>query len=302
MSHLAMTTSLPVVSVVIPLYQKVRHVAAALSVAFRSCLQANTPFELVVVDDGSTDGSGGAVQDWAASDPAHSLALHLIRQENRGAAAARNTGWTAARGEVILFLDADDTWSDHHVAEMLVLMTEFPSAVLYADAWEEISANRDEKQHDFGIGSDRRGPLSCFFETMISGPMIVSSSTAATWRRCLVQSQGFPEGTRFGEDKIGWGRLALLGDVVWSPRIGAVWDKSADNRSDQTPGAPPRTAWRDFLLAALTGEELSSTTRRNIRTAVAVENACLSGQLALFNKETPKLFAEAGKQIGAGAV
>ncbi len=290
----ATTGLVPVVSVVIPLYQKVRHIAVALSVAYRSCRQANAAFELVVVDDGSTDGSGGAVRDWAAADPAHSSAIRLIRQENRGAAAARNTGWTAARGEVILFLDADDTWADHHVSEMLVLMAEFPKAVLYADAWEEISANLNEKQHDFGIGSDRRGPLSCFFETMSSGPMIVSSSTAGTWKRCLVESEGFPEGVHFGEDKIGWGRLALLGDVVWSPRIGAVWDKSADNRSDKDPGAPPRTAWRDFLLAALAGAELSTTTRRNIRTAVAVENACLRGQIALFSKETPALFAEAG--------
>lgn len=185
------TGQMPVVSVVIPLYQKVRHIAFALSDAYRSCRQANAAFELVVVDDGSTDGSGGAVRDWVAKDPAHSLALRLIRQENRGAAAARNAGWTAARGEVILFLNADDTWADHHVSEMLILMAEFPKAVLYADAWEEISANLNEKQHDFGIGSDRRGPLSCFFETMSSGPMIVSSSTAGTWKRCLVESPGW---------------------------------------------------------------------------------------------------------------
>jgi glycosyltransferase involved in cell wall biosynthesis len=261
-------------------------------VAYRSCRFANTAFELVVVDDGSTDGSGRAAQDWAATDPASASALRLIRQENRGAAAARNTGWTAARGEVILFLDADDTWADHHVSEILLLMSEFPQAVLYADAWQEISANSNERQHDFGIGSDRRGPLSCFFETMSSGPMIVSSSTAGTWKRCLVESHGFPEGIRFGEDKIGWGRLALLGEVVWSPRIGAVWDKSADNRSDKAYSASPRTAWRNFLLTALADEKISSKTRRNIRTAIAVENSCLSGKITVFNKETPALFAE----------
>jgi hypothetical protein len=127
---------------------------------------------------------------------------------------------------------------------------------------------------------------------MSSGPMIVSSSTAGTWKKCLIESQGFPEGVQHGEDKIGWGRLALLGEVVWSPRIGAVWDKSADNRSDKDLCAPPRTAWRDFLLAALAGPTLSTTTRRNIRMAVAVENACLGGRLKVFSKETPALFAE----------
>ena len=292
MTHPVMTKPVPVVSVVIPLYQKTRHIAAAIGVAYRSCCLADVVFELVVVDDGSTDGSGDVVRDWAAGDPAHASVLHLIRQENQGAAAARNAGWKAARGEVILFLDADDTWEDHHVSEMLVLMAEFPQAVLYADAWGEISLDRIAKQHGFGIGSDRRGPLACFFETMISGPMIVSSSTAGTWKRCLVESMGFPEGVRFGEDKIGWGRLALLGDVVWSPRIGAIWDKSADNRSERVAGSAPRTAWRNFLIEALDDTELSTATRRNIRVAVAVENACLSGEITHFSHETPARFAE----------
>ncbi len=290
MPYPAMKAPVPLVSVVIPLFQKVRHIAAALTVADRSCRIANTSFELVVVDDGSTDGSGDAVLDLIATDPLQFAFVHLITQVNWGAAAARNTGWMAARGEIILFLDADDLWADHHVSEMLALMAEFPDAALYADAWQEVSHDHTERQHDFGIGSERRGPLGCFFEAMSSGPMIVSSSTAGTLKKCLTESRGFPEDVRFGEDKIGWGRLALLGDVVWSPRIGAVWDKSADNWTDKITGAPPRTAWRDFLTGALDAETLSPSTRRNIRTAIAVETACLDGQIALFGKDTPARF------------
>ncbi len=292
MTYPATTAPVPLVCVVIPLFQKSRHIAAALAVAYRSCRLAGVAFELVVVDDGSTDGSGDAVQGWVASDPAHAPVTRLIRQENQGAAAARNTGWTAARAEAILFLDADDHWADHHVSELLTLMAAFPAAALYADAWTEISPDRIQRQHVFGIGSHRRGPLPCFFETMISGPMIVTSSTAATWKRCLVASGGFPAGVRHGEDKIGWGRLALLGEVVWSPRIGAVWDKSADNRSDRAKGPLPRGAWRDFLRTAQHDTTLSATRRRNIQTAITVETACLNGLISLFDKDTPARFCD----------
>lgn len=281
----------PSLSVVIPLYQKERHIAQCLTSAYASCKAAGVPFEIVVVDDGSTDGSADLARAWASDDAGRQQALVLITQENRGAAAARNTGWKAARGRAILFLDADDFWHMHHVQEIIDLMREFPEGSLYADAWSEIASNRTEREHLFGIGSESRGPLPCFFEAMSSGPMIVSSSTAGTWKHCLEKTGGFPEGVRAGEDKVGWGRLALLGDVVWSPRIGAVWDKSADNRSDIAGVAVPSPAFRDFLREAVSSAGISDLKRENIETALAVESARLEGRLRFYDHETPALFS-----------
>jgi glycosyltransferase involved in cell wall biosynthesis len=279
-------------SVVIPLYQKARHVRTALEDAFRSCTLADAPFEIIVVDDGSTDGSGDVVRGWAAEAAGHAGALRLLTQENRGAAAARNAGWRAAQGPLILFLDADDRWADHHVREILSLARDFPGAALYADAWAEIGPDGTPRAHQFGIGSDRRGPLPCFFEAMSSGPMIVSSSTAAAPKSALERSGGFPEGVRHGEDKVGWGRLALLGEVVWSPRVGAIWDKSADNRSDGSSLPTPSPAFRDFLREAALAEGIGERTRRNIRTAIAVEGARLTGEIRIYDHDTPARYAE----------
>lgn len=281
----------PALSVVIPLFQKVRHIRTALEDAFTSCRIAGAPFELIVVDDGSTDGSGAAARAWAGQDPDRDAALRLLTQKNRGAAAARNAGWRAARGGLILFLDADDRWAPHHVTELLCLVRDFPGAALYADAWAEIGPDGTRRAHQFGIGSERRGPLPCFFEAMSSGPMIVSSSTAAAPKSALERCGGFPERVTHGEDKVGWGRLALLGEVVWSPRVGAVWDKSADNRSDGSSLPAPSPAFRDFLRGAVLHDEISPRTRRSIQTAIAVEEARLAGELRIYDQETPARYA-----------
>ena len=87
------------ISVVIPLYNKEASIAQSLKSVLS---QEYDDFEVVIVDDGSTDGSVGVVE--AMNDPR----IRLIKQENGGPSKARNTGVKNAKGEWILFLDADD--------------------------------------------------------------------------------------------------------------------------------------------------------------------------------------------------
>lgn len=88
------------VSVIIPVY----NVAPYLDRCIRSVLALETSLEVVIVDDGSTDGSGRICDEWAAKDER----IQLIRQENRGLSETRNQGLRESSGEYILFLDADD--------------------------------------------------------------------------------------------------------------------------------------------------------------------------------------------------
>jgi glycosyltransferase involved in cell wall biosynthesis len=89
--------------VIIPAFDRAGFIRDALdSVA----AQTWPAFEIIVVDDGSTDGTADVVEAWARAHPA--LAVRLLRQANRGVAAARNAGVAAARGEYLYFLDSDD--------------------------------------------------------------------------------------------------------------------------------------------------------------------------------------------------
>lgn len=96
------STNGPMVSVVIPAFNAARTIGRALeSVA----AQTYKNLEIIVVDDGSTDDLDGALA------PFKEVGLHIVRHRvNRGAAAARNTGVEAARGDYLAFLDADDAW------------------------------------------------------------------------------------------------------------------------------------------------------------------------------------------------
>ena len=93
-------TTEPLVTVVIPFYNGAEHLATAIETVRE---QSYPQLEVVLVDDGSTDGSGKIAESHAD--------LRTLRHEtNRGVAVARNTGVTAAHGEIVTFLDCDDTW------------------------------------------------------------------------------------------------------------------------------------------------------------------------------------------------
>jgi len=91
----------PLLSVVVPVYNAADFIAEAIDCIFS---QEYRNLEVIIVDDGSTDGTASAL-------PPREARLRYLRQENRGAASARNYGLRAARGELITFLDADDLWS-----------------------------------------------------------------------------------------------------------------------------------------------------------------------------------------------
>jgi glycosyltransferase involved in cell wall biosynthesis len=89
------------VSVVIPCYNQARYLGEAIQSVLS---QGYTHFEVIVVDDGSRDGTEGVASGYAGEDPR----VRLVKQENRGLAAARNRGLEEARGEYVVFLDSDD--------------------------------------------------------------------------------------------------------------------------------------------------------------------------------------------------
>jgi len=118
------------VSVVIPCYDREKYIEAAIDSVLA---QEYHPLEIIIVDDGSRDSSIEIIERFGS-------AVTLIRQENAGAAAARNTGVRNSLGTFLSFLDSDDLWTDDKLAKQLDVMTRQPEIDLaFAHAEEFIS-------------------------------------------------------------------------------------------------------------------------------------------------------------------
>jgi glycosyltransferase involved in cell wall biosynthesis len=102
------------VSVVIPCYNGLPYVTEALDAARQ---QTHRPAEIIVVDDGSTDGSAATVQAYGRDHPGANV--RLVQQANAGEPAARNTGIRASSGQWVAQLDTDDWWEHHKLERQL---------------------------------------------------------------------------------------------------------------------------------------------------------------------------------------
>lgn len=117
------------VSIVMPCYNGRSHLPASIA-SLQS--QTFTEWELVLVDDGSTDGSAA----WA--EQLGDARINILRQPNRGVSLARNHGLQRSCGELVAFLDADDTWDSDFLATMVAALESNPGAALAYCGWQNV--------------------------------------------------------------------------------------------------------------------------------------------------------------------
>jgi glycosyltransferase involved in cell wall biosynthesis len=189
----------PAVSVVIPAYNVAAHIGEALASVFA---QTFHDFEVIVVNDGSPD----TAELERALAPYLSRVVYL-RQENRGAAAARNTALRHARAPLIAFLDADDLWEPEYLAEQVRFLEEGGYDLAYADALC-FGNTRYEGRHFMGAGPSA-GELTA--EDLLSQREDVVTSGVLARREVIERAGLFDEGLRRAHDFDLWLRVARGG-------------------------------------------------------------------------------------------
>ncbi|MBF5056071.1 glycosyl transferase family 2 protein [Alcanivorax sp. 521-1] len=211
------------ISIIMPLYNKENLVLSSIA-----SVQAQTfgNWELVVIDDGSTD--AGADQVAALDD----RRIRLIRQANGGVSAARNRGIAEASCELLAFLDADDIWLPGYLSAILALAADFPKARWFATSYLIHHPRDGEYQARLrGVPAGfRRGLLADYFAVAALSDPPVNSSVVSIYRTEIQRIGGFPEGIDSGEDLLTWARLAARLPLAYDTRALAVFEVSGIER------------------------------------------------------------------------
>ena len=214
----------PQISIVMPLYNKEAEVLDAVA-----SVQAQTfaDWELVVVDDGSTDRGPELL---AGIDD---LRIRLHRQANGGVSAARNKGIELARCELIVFLDADDLWYPGFLDAIMALRLDYPDARWYATGYEILPAGAETafKARLSGLPDYlQRGLLPDYFGVASLSDPPVWTSALAVDRQAMQAVGGFPTGVGSGEDLLTWARLAVRYPLAFDRESQAIFRVSGIER------------------------------------------------------------------------
>lgn len=224
----------PKISVVIPLYNKKSHILDCIDSILSQSYQ---PQEIVIVDDGSRDGSAQVVEQ---QDFDTEVEIRLFKQKNQGVSVARNQGVAKAKSDYVAFLDADDIWLPFFLEEMVNLVNRFPTVGFYTSKYQCVGENEQYADAKIDMqaleqnGFDPYGMLiDNYFDIAAKGdlPFMVSSSMIS--KRLFKRVGGFPVGEAIGEDQDLFAKVALKGRIAYSPNINLLYSVDAENKATQ---------------------------------------------------------------------
>lgn len=221
-------------SIIIPLYNKEYSIKECINSVISQTFQ---DFEVIVVNDGSTDDSLSIVSSSFPNEVA-SGTVKIIDQPNQGVSVARNNGAKAAKSNLICFLDADDKWKPDFLTNMKSLIDDYPDAVLFC------------LQHEIQIGNHKPVPNKCYFKNDFKGyvPNFYKASlvgSVANFSKSCVKKDSlkdvgyFPEGEVAGEDLYIIMELARIGKIALYNKISTTMLMIEDNSRSKRVGKIP---------------------------------------------------------------
>lgn len=210
------------ISAVIPTFNRAHKVCDAI----RSVLaQSTVPDEILVVDDGSTDDTQQVLREQFGD-----RIRVIVHQKNQGISAARRTGYQAANGVWIAYLDSDDSWPIEAIGALKDAVTCCDQKTIVAFGDMLIVNGKDpDRSHFATAGYLLDGPASAMDCRELVFPMMCPYFQSSLIRRsALRQAKVFEEGLRIGEDSLAFAQLGSLGNFVMIPDVTCLHDRTGD--------------------------------------------------------------------------
>lgn len=190
----------PLVSIVIPTHNRVRFLKRAIDSVFAQTIQN---FEIIVVDDASSDGTAKLLLSLSGID---ARILCLRNDSSLGGGGARNVGIEASKGTWVAFLDDDDEWVEKKLEMQLKVLNANPSAIACSGAYKQLFPS--------GRSIIKRPPKHVLLDPLLKGNTLGGASLCVCLREVLVGIGGFDINLRSGQDWDLWVRFCLKGEVV----------------------------------------------------------------------------------------
>ncbi|WP_162417437.1 glycosyltransferase family 2 protein [Cyclobacterium roseum] len=278
----------PLVSIIIPVYNKASFVRESLDSALK---QTYPHIEIITVNDGSTDDSLRILKEYAVRFPDR---IKLIGSENRGVSAATNLGIKAAKGEYIQFLDADDILSRDKIERQLNLLQGYGYEVMASCEWKNFKKSIEETSLvPYNIFRDFDSGLAALLRFWNHQEMMAISSWL-THRHLIEKAGPWDESLVINQDGEFFCRvLAHAGEVVYEP-VGKVFYRQPgqENVSQQRSAK----AARSLLDSYISYEKIVLAVEDSHRVRMALKKVYLKFLYDTF-PEYPLLLSEAKNRI-----
>jgi glycosyltransferase involved in cell wall biosynthesis len=247
-----MNASTGLVSAVIIFFNEARYLAEAIA----SVVRQTYPFwELLLVDDGSTDGSSEIALRHVDQHPERVRYLEHAQHANLGMSTSRNLGIAGARGEYVAFLDADDVWLPHKLEQQVKLLREFPKAAfvygrtLLWHSWQhDAQAGRSDEFLDLGVRENAIAePPDLVIQLLENRCQTPTTCNVLLRRSAIAQVGGFEDGFRgMYEDQAFFLKLCLHAPAYVAAECWAWYRQRPDSCSalSETSGAAHRERLR----------------------------------------------------------
>ncbi|MFC9597775.1 glycosyltransferase family 2 protein [Peribacillus butanolivorans] len=205
-------------SIIIPVYNKENFIKRTLTSVLN---QTFDDFEVIIVNDGSTDGSMKVVKEF------NDGRIRIISQDNNGVSSARNLGIKHAKNNYIAFIDADDIWQPMFLESINKLIELYPDSGAYYTNYK-VGIKR-EMEINLNTNAEYESLLINDYFEFATNSRAICASCVVIKKRVLVDVGGFCTSYRRGEDLYLWSKIALKYKIAYTTYVGAFYYRDVPN-------------------------------------------------------------------------